>query len=80
MLMERDGGFVAINPKFDKLIAALRTATEKGEFQLDKEATLYNDIFDSFRMAMRFFFFKSTEEINRRYANVQSFEMGRRFS
>ena len=44
MLMERDGGFVAINPKFTKLITALRTATEKGEFQLDKEATSYNDI------------------------------------
>ena len=80
MLMERDGGFVAINPKFTKLITALRTATEKGEFQLDKEATSYNDIFDAFRLAMRFFFFKSTEDINRRRADVQSFEFQRRFS
>ena len=80
MLMERDGGFVAINPKFTKLINALRTATEKGEFQLDKEATSYNDIFDAFRLAMRFFYFRSTDDINRRRADVTSFEFQRRFS
>jgi hypothetical protein len=80
MLMERDGGFVAINPKFTKLITALRTATEKGEFQLDKEATLFNDIFDAFRLAMRFFYFRSAEDINRRRADVSSFEFQRRFS
>jgi hypothetical protein len=80
MLMERDGGFVAINAKFMKLITALRTATEKGEFQLDKEATSYTDIFDAFRLAMRFFYFRSTEDINRRRADVTSFEFQRRFS
>ena len=79
MLMERDGGYVAINPKFTKLITALRTATEKGEFQLDKEATSYNDIFDAFRLAMRFFYFRSIEDIIRR-ADVTSFEFQRRFS
>ena len=41
MLMERDGGYVAINPIFDKLIISLRTAVEKGEGMLDKEATSY---------------------------------------
>ena len=66
MLMEREGGFIAINSKFTKLITSLRTATEKGEFQLDKEATSYNDIFDAFRLAMRFFYFKSTEDIYRK--------------
>ena len=80
MLMERDGGYVAINPKFTKLITALRTATEKGEFQLDKEATSYNDIFDAFRLAMRFFYFRSIEDINRHRADVTSFEFQRRFS
>jgi hypothetical protein len=39
MLMERDGGYVAINQKFDKLITSLRTAVEKGEGMLDMEAT-----------------------------------------
>jgi len=42
MLMERDGGYVAINPKFDKLITSLRTAVEKCEGMLDKEATSYS--------------------------------------
>jgi hypothetical protein len=46
MLLERDGGYVAIHPKFDKLITSLRTAVEKGEGMLDKEATSYDDIFD----------------------------------
>ena len=50
MLMERDGGYVAINPKFDKLITSLRTAVEKGEGMLDKEATSYDDVFDAFRL------------------------------
>ena len=77
MLMERDGGFIAINPNFDKLIAALRTATEKGELQLDKEATLHDDLFDSFRMAMRFFFFRDKAEAQRKIANVESFQFKR---
>jgi hypothetical protein len=37
---------VAINPKFDKLITALRTAVDN-EGTLDKEATSYDDIFDA---------------------------------
>ncbi|HET7391661.1 MAG TPA: hypothetical protein VFJ51_12635 [Nitrososphaeraceae archaeon] len=49
--------FICINPKFDKLITALRTAVEKGEGVLDKEATSYDDIFDAFRLAMRMFYF-----------------------
>ena len=48
MLMERDGGYVAINPIFDKLIISLRTAVEKGEGMLDKEATSYDDVFNAF--------------------------------
>jgi hypothetical protein len=72
--------FIAINSKFTKLITSLRTATEKGEFQLDKEATSYNDIFDAFRLAMRFFYFKSTEDIYRKHADIGQFEFSRRFS
>ncbi|MGB8034194.1 MAG: hypothetical protein WCF03_10285, partial [Nitrososphaeraceae archaeon] len=80
MLMEREGGFIAINSKFTKLITSLRTATEKGEFQLDKKATPYKDIFDAFRLAMRFFYFKSTEDIYRKHADTGQFEFSRRFS
>ena len=45
---------VAINPKHAKLITALRTAVEKGDGSLDKDATSYDDLFDSFRLALQF--------------------------
>jgi hypothetical protein len=49
MILERDGGIIAINPnRFDKLITVLRTAVDN-DGTLDKEATSYNDIFDAFR-------------------------------
>jgi hypothetical protein len=54
MLLERDGGYIAINPKFDKLITSLRTAVEN-DGMLDKEATSYDDVFDAFRLAMHFY-------------------------
>jgi hypothetical protein len=55
MIMEHDGGRIAINPdKFDKLITALRTAVDN-DGVLDKEATSYNDIFDAFRLALKFY-------------------------
>ena len=43
--------------KFDKLITSFRTAVDNGGV-LDKESTLYNDIFDSFRLALKFYRFK----------------------
>jgi hypothetical protein len=52
MIFEKDGGRIAINPKFDKLITALRTAVDN-DGTLDKEATSYNDIFDAFRLSMK---------------------------
>jgi hypothetical protein len=58
MILEKDGGRIAINPdKFDKLITALRTAVDS-DGTLDKEATSYNDIFDAFRLAMKFYHFE----------------------
>ena len=56
MIMESDGGGrIAINPdKFGKLITALRTAVDQDGI-LDKEATSYHDIFDSFRLALKFY-------------------------
>ncbi len=49
---------VAINPRFDKLITALRTAVDN-EGTLDKEATSYDDIFDAYRLALEFYHHKS---------------------
>jgi hypothetical protein len=48
---------IAINPVFDKLITALRTAVDN-DGTLDKEATSYNDIFDAFRLALKFYHFQ----------------------
>ncbi|MFL6433081.1 MAG: hypothetical protein ACJ71O_05015 [Nitrososphaeraceae archaeon] len=58
MILEHEPRKIAINPdRFDKLITALRTAVDDDE-TLDKEATSYNDIFDSFRLALKFYHFK----------------------
>jgi hypothetical protein len=61
MIMEDDGGRIAINPdRFDKLITALRTAVDN-DGTLDKEATSYNDIFDAFRLALKFYRFEQQQ-------------------
>jgi hypothetical protein len=58
MILEQDPGKIAINPdKFDKLITALRTAVDN-DGMLDKEVTSYNDIFDAFRLALKFYRFE----------------------
>ena len=58
MILEKDGGRIAINPdKFDKLITSLRTAVDI-DGTLDKESTSYNDIFDAFRLALKFYHFQ----------------------
>jgi hypothetical protein len=44
---------IAIDPMFDKLITALRTAVDN-EGTLEKEATSYGDIFDAYRLALAF--------------------------
>jgi hypothetical protein len=57
LLYYSDGGRISINQdKFDKLITALRTAVDI-DGALDKEATSYNDIFDAFRLALKFYHF-----------------------
>jgi hypothetical protein len=62
MILERDDGRIAINPdKFDKLVTSLRTAVDN-DGTLDKEATSYNDIFDAFRLALKFYHFKDASE------------------
>jgi hypothetical protein len=50
---------VTIYPKekFDKLITSLITAVDN-EGTLDKEATSYPDIFDAFRLPMRYYHFE----------------------
>ncbi len=56
MILEQDSGNekIAINPIFDKLITALRTAVDN-DGTLDKEATSYSDIFDAFRLVLKLY-------------------------
>jgi hypothetical protein len=57
ILEETEPRRIAINPRFDKLIVALRTAVDN-DGTLDKESTSYNDIFDAFRLALKFYRFE----------------------
>jgi hypothetical protein len=57
MILENEPRRIAINPAFDKLVTALRTAVD-ADGTLDKESTSYNDIFDAFRLALKFYHFK----------------------
>jgi hypothetical protein len=52
-LMEFETPLIAINPKFDKLITALRTCTSDDMGKLDKEQTSYDNIMDAFRLALK---------------------------
>ena len=60
MMFEK--GYVCINSKHDKLITSLRTAVEN-EGVLDKEVTSYDDIFDAFRLALRFYSYKGDNDV-----------------
>jgi hypothetical protein len=58
MILENDCERIALNPdKFDKLITALRTAADN-DGTLDKEAISYSNIFDAFRLALKFYRFQ----------------------
>ena len=50
----KEKGYIAINPAFDKLIISLRTAVAE-ENILDKESTSYSDIFDAYRLALKYY-------------------------
>jgi hypothetical protein len=61
--LEQDPGKIAINPdRFDKLFMALRTAVDNDGI-LHKESTSYNDIFDAFRLALKFYILKKVAAI-----------------
>jgi hypothetical protein len=51
LLMEKKG--VVIHSRFNKLLVALRTATENDMGQLDKDAMAHSDVYDSFRMSLK---------------------------
>jgi hypothetical protein len=58
-LLDDERGFFAINPKFTKLITALRGAQFDETYRLDKDSSPHNDLLDCFQMLTTFFKFKS---------------------
>jgi hypothetical protein len=50
-------GYLAIDPKYDKLLTSLRTAYAT-ELTLDKNQTSYNDLLDGLRLALKAFQFE----------------------
>ena len=67
MLLEN--GYIVINPVFDKLVTSLRTAIEDNGI-LDKETTSYNDVFDAFRLALRYYKINQSREKDQQAAVV----------
>ncbi len=45
-------GYLAICPKYNKLIVSLRTAYDR-EYNLDKDQTSYNDSLDALRLSLK---------------------------
>ena len=58
-LLDDSRGLIAINPKFSKLITALRGAQFDETYKLDKDSSPHNDLLDCFQMLTTFFKFKS---------------------
>ena len=52
---------IGINSKFVELITSLRTAVSDDSGRLDKEATSYDDVLDSLRLALRHFRIKNKQ-------------------
>lgn len=67
-ILEYGSGGIAIHESFTKLITALKTAVEKGEGSLDKDATSHDDIFDAFRLALMRYDFEVREPQKRHTA------------
>jgi hypothetical protein len=50
-------GYLAVDPKYDKLLTSLRTAWAE-ELNLKKDVTSYNDLLDALRLALKGYNFK----------------------
>ncbi len=70
-LLEFETPIIAINPRFDKLTTALRTAVSSDDGKLDKEATSYDNVLDAFRLSLQMFKLKEKESDNFLSATVE---------
>ena len=63
MILKQDPRKIAINQdRFYKLITVLRIAVDNDDGTLDKETTSYNDIFDAFRLDLKFYNFQERND------------------
>ena len=53
-LLEHEDNLVAINPKWEKLVTALRSCSAQ-EYKMDKDLSSFSDIMDAYRLSMKFF-------------------------
>ena len=53
-ILDHEDNLIAINPKWDKLITALRGAVSQ-EYKLVKTESPYSDLTDAFRLALKYF-------------------------
>lgn len=60
-LLDDSRNLVQIHPCFTKSIDSLKSATAK-EYSLVKEQTINDDIFDSFRLAMKYVIYEPEQE------------------
>jgi hypothetical protein len=62
-LLEFETAVIAINPMFEKLTIALKTAISDDMGKLDKEATSYDNVLDAFRLSLQMFKLKKKKMI-----------------
>jgi hypothetical protein len=53
-LLEHEDNLIAINPKWEKLVTALKSCTAL-EYKMDKDQTSHSDVLDAYRLATKFF-------------------------
>jgi hypothetical protein len=53
-LLDHEDNLIAINPKYEELISALKGAVST-EYRLDKKESVFSDLTDAFRLAAKYF-------------------------
>jgi hypothetical protein len=53
-LLDHEDNLIAINPKYEELISALKGAVST-EYKLNKQESVFSDLTDAFRLAAKYF-------------------------
>jgi hypothetical protein len=68
--LEFEISILAMNPKFEKLKTSLRTVISDDSGKSDKEAKLYDNVLDAFRLSLQMFKVKEKESDTVLYATM----------